>query len=72
MIDFDDKSLRYLTDTQPGSSGSPVFNAAGRLIGLHRAGGVPQTVTGKVPMIKNHGIRIPRIVAGLKANGVSY
>jgi V8-like Glu-specific endopeptidase len=68
---FDDRVLHYLTDTQQGSSGSPVFDAAGRLIGLHHSGGTPQEVAGKPPMTKNEGIRIPRVVAGLQAQGVA-
>jgi hypothetical protein len=67
----DERVLTYLTDTEPGSSGSPVFNAAGRLIGLHHAGGTPQTVTGRPPLVKNEGIRIPRVVAGLAQHGIS-
>jgi V8-like Glu-specific endopeptidase len=68
---FDDRVLHYLTDTQQGSSGSPVFDAAGGLIGLHHAGGTPQQVTGSPPVAKNEGIRIPRVVAGLAAQGVA-
>jgi hypothetical protein len=67
---FDDRVLKYLTDTQEGSSGSPVFDSQGRLIGLHHAGGTPQTVAGKPPLCKNEGIRIPRVVCGLTAQGV--
>ena len=68
---FDDRVLHYLTDTQEGSSGSPVFDADGRLVGLHHAGGRPQTVAGRPPMAKNEGIRIPRVLAGLTAAGVA-
>jgi V8-like Glu-specific endopeptidase len=68
---FDDRVLHYLTDTQQGSSGSPVFDAEGKLIGLHHAGGTPQVVVGKPPMSKNEGIRIPRVVAGLTAQHVA-
>ena len=67
---FDDRVLHYLTDTQQGSSGSPVFDARGRLIGLHHAGGTPQQVVGKPPLAKNEGIRIPRIRKGLAERGV--
>jgi hypothetical protein len=67
---FDDRVVHYLTDTQQGSSGSPVFDANGKLIGLHHAGGTPQVVVGKPPMAKNEGIRIPRVVAGLQARNV--
>jgi V8-like Glu-specific endopeptidase len=31
--------LQYFTDTLPGSSGSPVFDASWDVIAVHRAGG---------------------------------
>lgn len=71
VSDFDDRVVTYLTDTEPGSSGSPVLNAAGQLIGLHHAGGTPQAITGRPPITKNEGIRIPRVVDGLKRHGIS-
>lgn len=67
---FDDRVIHYLTDTEPGSSGSPVFDGQGGLIGLHHAGGTPQMVVGKPPLTKNEGIRIPRVIAGLKAKNI--
>ncbi len=67
---FDTRVTHYLTDTQAGSSGSPVWNADGCLIALHHAGGRPQEVVGKPPVSKNEGIRISRVVAGLQAAGV--
>jgi V8-like Glu-specific endopeptidase len=67
---FDDRVVHYLTDTQVGSSGSPVFNEQGRLIALHHAGGRPQEVLGKPPLRKNEGIRISRIVESLRAQNV--
>jgi hypothetical protein len=67
---FTERLIYYLTDTQGGSSGSPVFNADGRLIGLHHVGGTPQQVVGKPPLSKNEGIRIPRVLAGLHANDI--
>jgi S1-C subfamily serine protease len=62
---FDDRVVHYLTDTQEGSSGSPVLDGNGQLIALHHAGGRPQDVAGRPPVKKNEGIRIPTIVAGL-------
>jgi len=64
--------VHYLTDTQEGSSGAPVFDAQGKLIALHHAGGRPQEVAGRAPLKKNEGIRISRIVAGLTAQGVVF
>ena len=63
---FDGRVVQYLADTQVGSSGAPVFDAEGRLIALHHAGGLPQEVTGKAPLRKNEGIRISRIIAGMQ------
>jgi hypothetical protein len=62
---LDERVVHYLTDTETGSSGAPVFDAAGRLIALHHAGGRPREVFGRPPTVKNEGIRIERIVDGL-------
>src|SRR5262249_30724307 len=66
----DDRVVHYLTDTQVGSSGAPVFDAQGRIVALHHAGGRPQEVLGKPVLRKNEGIRISRVTAGLLARGV--
>jgi V8-like Glu-specific endopeptidase len=71
VASFDNRLVHYLTDTQEGSSGAPVFDSQGRLIALHHAGGRPQQVVGKPPVKKNEGIRIARIVAGLTGKGVT-
>jgi V8-like Glu-specific endopeptidase len=67
ISDVDERSVKYLTDTEAGSSGSPVFDARGRLIALHRRGGEPVKVAGQLPVAKNEGIRISRVLQRLKA-----
>ena len=62
--------VQYLTDTQQGSSGSPVFNARCRLLAIHHMGGAPQEKIGKAPLKKNEGIRISVILNGLARIGV--
>jgi V8-like Glu-specific endopeptidase len=53
--------LQYATDTEPGSSGSPVFNQAWQLVGLHHAGGGLAGPDGK-KFFTNEGIVISAIV----------
>ncbi|HVE80223.1 MAG TPA: trypsin-like peptidase domain-containing protein [Gemmatimonadaceae bacterium] len=63
--------LHYETDTEPGSSGSPVFNDMWQVVALHHAG-VPKTgKNGKVEWVANEGVRISRIVAHLRKQSFS-
>lgn len=65
----DSKVVQYLTDTLPGSSGSPVFNGDFELIGLHHSGGwVPEPETSSTHF-RNEGIYVGAIVADLARNG---
>ena len=52
--------IHYLTDTEPGSSGSPVFNDEWALVALHHAG-VPNPEL-KNEWIANEGIKISSII----------
>lgn len=59
--------VQYLTDTLPGSSGSPVFDSDWNLVALHHSGGwltEPKASTKKTHY-RNEGIAIDRITGGL-------
>ena len=62
--------LRYFTDTEGGSSGSPVFNDQWQVVGLHRASAYVAAVEfqGKNTAYINVGTPWPAIVADLQAN----
>jgi Trypsin-like peptidase domain/Effector-associated domain 1 len=65
----DENRVQYLTDTLPGSSGSPVFDVDWNVVALHHSGGwllEPSTSQKKV-LYRNEGIAIGRIIEGLKA-----
>lgn len=73
FIKRDDRYLWYTTDTEPGSSGSPVFNNDWYVVALHHAGvpakqdGVIQkNPDGSYKWIANEGVRASRIVKALK------
>jgi endonuclease G len=55
--------IRYTADTEPGSSGSPVFSSSWKLIALHHSEG-ERDADGKWK--NNEGIRIDRIIESLK------
>jgi V8-like Glu-specific endopeptidase len=59
--------VQYLTDTLPGSSGSPVFDAQWNLIALHHSGGwlTEPNAASKTTYYRNEGISIDRIIDGL-------
>lgn len=63
---FDD-ALHYVADTEPGSSGSPVYNSEWRMIALHHWGGPWIDAEGNEPadFEVNEGIRISSIVRKL-------
>jgi endonuclease G len=66
-----DTVLHYVADTEPGSSGSPVFNNEWQVVALHHWGGPwRQRTDGSgrpVPLEVNEGIRATAIVRDLKA-----
>lgn len=64
-----DNELRYFTDTETGSSGSPVFDDRWEVVGLHRASSYVENVQfqGKPTAYVNVGTQLTAIVADLRA-----
>jgi S1-C subfamily serine protease len=62
--------LQYLTDTEPGSSGSPVFDREWRVVGVHHSGGwlaEPNAPGPARTFYRNEGILVDALIAGLHA-----
>ena len=70
-IDPDKRVVQYLTDTEPGSSGSPVFDTNWNVIALHHSGGWLREPGNdpKQTFYRNEGIHINTVIAGLKSAG---
>lgn len=62
--------VQYLTDTLPGSSGSPVFDRSWRLVALHHSGGWLSEPVSKRKELRNQGIHVSTLVRGLRSDGV--
>jgi S1-C subfamily serine protease len=67
---MNDRVIHYLTDTQQGSSGAPVFDASGALVAVHHRGGTPEEVAGRSALVKNEGMRVSLIRAALSQRGL--
>ena len=68
LLDYDAVRLHYRSPTEPGSSGSPVFDSQWQLIGLHHAGGfdMPRLHNRGGTYDANEGISVLAIVAALR------
>jgi endonuclease G len=64
----DEDVVQYWTDTEPGSSGSPVFSEQWELVALHHRW-VEAGSSGAVEY-RNQGRRISRVAEGIKAAGL--
>lgn len=68
MVTFsNDKVIQYLTDTEPGSSGAPVFNSNWEVVALHHSGGMLREPGTEQTLLRNEGININKVIEGLKA-----
>ena len=59
--------VQYLTDTLPGSSGSPVFDKEWKLVALHRSGGWIPEPGSKDHVYRNEGIHVERVIELIRA-----
>jgi endonuclease G, mitochondrial len=70
IVDVFDQFMHYEADTEPGSSGSPVFNDQWEIVALHHAS-VPAPDAAEVGTFVNEGIRVSRLIADLRTQSVS-
>jgi hypothetical protein len=62
----------YLTDTDNGSSGSPVFDNAGLLIGMHASGGDPIQRLNQGVAVGNAGVVLAHVLEGMRGQGIVF
>lgn len=73
IVYVDDTRIQYLTDTLPGSSGSPAFNSEWQVIAVHHSGGwlrEPQAGPTGQRYYRNEGIHINTVIDGLVNTGL--
>jgi V8-like Glu-specific endopeptidase len=71
LMDLAEPKLHYRAPTEPGSSGSPVFNAQWKLIALHHASvtaPLSERAAGAEPYAANEGLWIQSIRQALDAH----
>lgn len=66
----DSKRVQYLTDTLPGSSGSPVFDRQWRLVAVHHSGGWMPEPGSNINVLRNEGISVSCILEALRQRGL--
>jgi len=65
----DERRIQYLTDTLPGSSGSPVFDDRWRVVALHHSGGWILEPGTRKQVYRNEGISIGLVQRAIKEAG---
>ncbi len=73
LLDVNHHKLHYMAPTEPGSSGSPVFDKAWNLVGLHHAGSIlmPRLDNPRDRYPANEAINIQAIRAALAAESTA-
>jgi V8-like Glu-specific endopeptidase len=66
----DNNIIQYLTDTEPGSSGAPVFDSQWEVVALHHSGGMLKEPGTSQTLLRNEGININVVMAGIQANNL--
>jgi V8-like Glu-specific endopeptidase len=66
VVYSDNDRVQYLTDTLPGSSGSPVFNDKWQVVAIHHSGGYITEPNTSQLYYRNEGIHISRLIDILK------
>jgi V8-like Glu-specific endopeptidase len=66
----DARRLQYMTDTEEGSSGSPVFDIEWKVVALHHKGGWLVEPGIKQKLFRNQGVHINVVIDGLKGKGL--
>ncbi|MFD6063596.1 DNA/RNA non-specific endonuclease [Rhodococcus wratislaviensis] len=70
IVDIPERFLHYSADTEPGSSGSPVFNDQWEVVALHHASvRAPQHT--EFGGVLNEGVRISRILEYVRAQNLT-
>lgn len=64
----DNKVLQYTTSTEPGSSGSPVFDDNFQVIGIHHSGGMLPEPSTQRRYLRNAGTSAIALLSDLKNN----
>ena len=68
VVTYSDANIvQYLTDTEPGSSGSPVFNSEWQMVALHHSGGMLVEPGTQQPKLRNEGINVDIVIKGIAA-----
>lgn len=68
----DHRLIQYLTDTLPGSSGSPVFNSDWQVVGLHQDGGYLNVPGTERIVYRNQGAAMTRVCDRLGAHDIEF